>query len=409
MKKLISKILLKFKSIIESLVFFLIKKNYLNFAYLISKLFKYFFLREIFVRKQINYNNINELLSLIKKEKVLKLKNTSNFNLIGKKILFLGLNKYNFKSYWLGTAKNLRAKVHFYPTDNVSYIKESQNNFKVLNKFELNLNNKIKQIKPDLIFMDINYLGNKNTINQKILQNIKKSKSHKPKIVGWIGDIYSNAALEIVKYWSKYVDFIIYSEPLAKKYINKTSISNFKFINFCVNEKSFYFQKKKRLLFFSGTGSISRYPFLIAVIKKYFYNNKILILFHNKYNNLSISLSKYQKNIRQSQSTINFTCRNIPHLRVFVGRAFEAIASKSLLIEEKNNSIYKLLRPYRDFIPFDSVKELLIAIDFVKRYPKLTLQISNNAYNHYQNKYHSKFFWKKLFFLISLKKNNLNY
>ena len=120
-------------------------------------------------------------------------------------------------------------------------------------------------------------------------------------------------------------------------------------------------------------------------------------------------MSKYQKNIRQSQSTINFTCRNIPHLRVFAGRAFEAIASKSLLIEEKNNSIYKLLRPYRDFIPFDSVKELLIAIDFVKRYPKLTLQISNNAYNHYQNKYHSKFFWKKLFFLISLKKNNLNY
>ena len=62
-------------------------------------------------------------------------------------------------------------------------------------------------------------------------------------------------------------------------------------------------------------------------------------------------------------------------MRVLAGRAFEAIASKALLIEEKNESITKLFKPYRDFIPFDSVKELLIAINFAKRYPNLTKQL----------------------------------
>lgn len=402
MKIIITKIILFFKNSIEKLIDYLVKKKQLTVAFYLSKFFRYFFLREYFVKKIINYKDIDDLKSLVKKEKILKLKRKINFNLKGKKIFFLGPKKYNFKNNWVNTAKNLHAKVYFFSTDDVSYIESNQRFLKNIKKFELNLIKKIKLIKPDLIFLDVNYLGNKNTINQNTINKIKSLNISKLKITGWIGDIYSNDAFEIVKYWAKSIDLVIYSEPMAKTIITQpNNIINFKYINYCVNEKLYYPKKKKKLLFFSGTANISRYPYLIKIIKNSVLFRNILVLYQNKYNKLSLTLSQYSKNICQSQSVVNLSSRNIPYLRVLAGRAFEAIASKALLIEEKNESITKLFKPYRDFIPFDSVKELLIAINFAKRYPNLTKQICENAYNNYNNKYHSKYFWKKLFILLN--------
>ena len=70
----------------------------------------------------------------------------------------------------------------------------------------------------------------------------------------------------------------------------------------------------------------------------------ISIFFQNSYKTLSLSLDKYSETIRKSKSVVNLSSRNVPYLRVLAGRAMEAIASKTLLIEEKNESISKLFK-----------------------------------------------------------------
>lgn len=396
MKNIISSLLTKLKHNSESAVFFLIKKNFIFLAFYLSILLRYIFLREFLTLKKKNYNNLVQLVKLIKKneESVKLIKKKRNINLTNKRIFFLGPKKYNFKNSWVETAKNLKANVYFIPTDEVSYTTLKSGS---INNFEIELVKNIKLYRPDLIFMDVNYMGNNNTINIKLIKKIKNMTRRNIKIVGWIGDIYSMSSLDIVKYWIRCLDLVIYSEPNANKILPIKSIKKLKYINFCVNEKIFFPEKKNNLCFFSGSGNTSRYPYLIKLLKNSYKKKGYKIFFQNSYKTLSLSLDKYSETIRKSKSVVNLSSRNVPYLRVLAGRAMEAIASKTLLIEEKNESISKLFKPYRDFIPFDSLHELSIAIKFVKHHPKLVNKICDNAYNQYFNKYNSKYFWARVY------------
>ena len=110
----------------------------------------------------------------------------------------------------------------------------------------------------------------------------------------------------------------------------------------------------------------------------------------------------YSRLLRESRAVLNLSARPAPNVRAVTGRVKEAIASKSLLIEEKNDSITNIFIPYVHFIPFDSKKELAIAIDFSVTCGELVDKITEAAYRKYWREHSSKIVWGRILRLCNV-------
>ena len=84
------------------------------------------------------------------------------------------------------TAKDTGLNVDTFYADRISYLPSDASNLEMMSQEGRKLLCKVKEFRPQLIFLDINYLGNQNTINFNLIQEIKNI--HNCKIVGFIGD-----------------------------------------------------------------------------------------------------------------------------------------------------------------------------------------------------------------------------
>lgn len=396
------KIYLYFTYLIEKLIFYLIKKKFYITSLVLSRTLSLIFLRKFIVNK--NYSSVEELLAKVKSINFNK-KHTIKKPLKFKKnikILFLIPNSGggDVENIFVDTAKNYRMKTDIFYTENISYKNLEEENSLNLNIAKKQIIKKIEILKPNLIFMDCNFMGNRNTIDKHFIKLIKKK--YKLKVVGFIGDFYSTGALQISKYWSNAINCIFHLEPCYKNFIaNKKIPRNMFFLPYFLNDKDFKYQKKKYDIFFSGIGNVVRLPYLIFVnyIEKELFNKK-KIFFHNidkyKKNELSVSRKKYKDYLTSSKIVLNLSARKARGVRILTGRSIQAIASKSLALDEENKSMKVLYTPFRHYIPFNSIKELSIALRFIKEYPKLVDCIIEESFTYYCNNYRSDFGWKKI-------------
>ena len=392
----------------EKFIFYLIKKKLYRIGLFFSHILSAVVLRKFVINK--NYNSVKELFSKVKNinfnknytiKKPLKFKKRI-------KILFLLPNSGggDVKNIFVDTAKNYGMKTDIFYTENVSYKNLESENLLNLNIAKKEIIKKIEKLRPNLIFMDCNFMGNRNTINKEYRKLIKKK--YKIKIVGFIGDFYSIGALKISNYWSNALSCLFHLEPCFKNFIsNKKKPKNLFFLPYFLNEKSFRYQKKKYDLFFSGIGNIPRFPYLIFLKyleKKLFTNKKISFHDSEEYskNKLSISRKKYEYYLTSSKIVLNLSSRKVARVRILTGRSIQAIASKSLALDEVNDSMKALYTPFKHYIPFDSIRELSIALQFIKEHPDLVNCIIEESYVHYCNNYRSDFGWKKILNLCNL-------
>jgi hypothetical protein len=126
----------------------------------------------------------------------------------------------------------------------------------------------------------------------------------------------------------------------------------------------------------------------------------------HKYNDLYIEdLNKNEKSLKKMMDfykkfknfnlSLNFSSRNKVD-RLVVGRVFESIAHRHVLLEEKNPSIDLFLLEYLNFIPINNVNEVLLINDFFIKNQNIFKQIIKKNI-HLTNKYfNAKFFWDTL-------------
>ena len=100
--------------------------------------------------------------------------------------------------------------------------------------------------------------------------------------------------------------------------------------------------------------------------------------------------------LTSSKVVLNLSARKARGVRILTGRSIQAIASKSLALDEENKSMKALYTPFKHYIPFNSIKELSIALRFIKEYPKLVDCIIKESFTYYCNNYRSDFGWKKI-------------
>ncbi len=107
----------------------------------------------------------------------------------------------------------------------------------------------------------------------------------------------------------------------------------------------------------------------------------------------NLSMFEYGNIIGSSKININFPQHGMGYEQS-KGRVFQTIASKSLLLENANASTRSVLRPNIDYVEFDSKEDLYDKVQYYLKNEEERLEIANNGYKTYLEKYTSEIFWK---------------
>jgi hypothetical protein len=104
---------------------------------------------------------------------------------------------------------------------------------------------------------------------------------------------------------------------------------------------------------------------------------------------------EYARLMRESKISLNFPegpegndqCK---------GRVWEILASKSLLLERKNDAIKNFLKPNIHYVEFENEADLVEKIDYYLKNEKERLYIAKNGHKIYKKKYNSDKFWSRI-------------
>jgi hypothetical protein len=334
-------------------------------------------------------------------------KNIKEQLLSNKRVLFIytenvKLSKNNISgnfTSWINTAKEAGCKTDKFIAEKVSYTpfqthgNDAAARIKTLEVETKKLLHKISQFSPDLIFMDANYSFDEFTINRDTVNSMRSVTS--AKIVGILDDMFSDDSFMVAKLWASFMDIVFFSNIG----ISNRNVKNIIYVKYPVDPYAFYPAKKKKdTLFFSGIGNIPRYLY-IFIAKRYCQVNLIphYIQAHNREKKFCLSKARFEKYVRESNAVLEATARSSV-IRPTGGRTHTAIACKTLLIMEKSEYVHGMLAPFVHYIPYDTKKELEIAIQFSIDSKELVNKITNNSFDFYQKYYNADKIWQQIFY-----------
>jgi hypothetical protein len=108
-----------------------------------------------------------------------------------------------------------------------------------------------------------------------------------------------------------------------------------------------------------------------------------------------LTASRYAELIRQSKISLNFPggpdgydqCK---------GRVWEVLATKSLLLERKNDAIRNFLTPGEHYVEFENEQDLVEKIQYYLDNEEERCYIAQRGHEIYKEKYNANVFWNKI-------------
>ena len=403
------------RSNIDLLIYFLFRNRVYWLGLPLAIIARKFFLREFFPIKR-SYSSLGELNKIVEdrlgiqsaNEMLNRLKaqgESKPESVLNKKVFFIySPNIKNSKKNisgnftdWINSAKYAGCKIGRFDASKISgFFSNSEasesDHKKILEGETKKLLIKISKFKPDLIFIDTNYVCSYRTINSDTIRQIRLITS--AKIAGIADDMCTDDAFKSLALWASFIDICFFSPP---GWSNR-AVRNIFFVPYTIDPYRFYpAKKKKKNVFFSGVGNLPRYGYLFAA-KKYCIKNNInhYIEIHKREKKLSLPTIKFDQYIRESNAVVELTARS-SKVRPTGGRTFNSLACKTLIIMEKTKQVDILLEPIIHYIPYDTKKELEIAIQFSNESTKLANKITNNSYELYSRVLHGNKVWAQIF------------
>ena len=323
------------------------------------------------------------------------------------KILFLFPQYiYNSKEYiectykrlWFDTAIDagfINCRIFY--TDRISYSYPCEGDRK--DDMAL-LQKNIEEFFPDIIFADINFQESNSGLSPQFFNYLKIAFSLK--IIGFIGDAWGDSGKNLMQHWSPAVDLLLYAAPPEDGHrLLVSELDNAMLIPLCLSSSNFYNEKPKKIdVYFSGSISWGLrsfwLPFLRQTVRKR--GLKAVVNSHDRKANVALNHDTYEKYTRTSKVVVNFSSRSYKSnpTKALTGRAWQAIASGALLLEEDNEPIKYYFKPYVHYVPFKTVPDLQFLINFFVENDEYRDLISEAGFEYYKEHYDSRKTWFRI-------------
>ena len=108
-----------------------------------------------------------------------------------------------------------------------------------------------------------------------------------------------------------------------------------------------------------------------------------------------LSASRYAEIMRHSKISLNFP-EGPEGYDQCKGRVWEILATKSLLLERKNNAIKNFLTPNVHYVEFENEQDLVEKIQYYLDNEKERSYIAQKGYDVYKEKYNATTFWNTI-------------
>ncbi len=256
------------------------------------------------------------------------------------------------------------------------------------------LDQALDQFKPDIIMLDGNFLPTNSTLNPSWLQAVRKE--YGCQIVTVIGDCY-DAAADYYGAWAEASDIMLTfnletTHPQFSGHRNK----NFLACGLPFDEEVFSSSESEKEIdmVFIGSNTRGRGDFLEMLRA---YSVPIEAILHNRLATNAPNLSTYANFLRKGRITYNTgRVESSSSFSVLTGRCFEAILSKTVLLEEVGSALDDYFIPFIHYVPFSNSSQLIMFSQFLCANHDYRQRIADQAYAWHQQRYTSRRFWDAL-------------
>lgn len=103
----------------------------------------------------------------------------------------------------------------------------------------------------------------------------------------------------------------------------------------------------------------------------------------------------YARLLARSRGVLNVSCHGYG-VHLITGRVWEAVAAGSLLVEQDNPATAMVFAPYRHYLPWTTVEDIVQIARFIDRRPDLAARIADEAHAWARRYYNGDRFWAAL-------------
>ena len=100
----------------------------------------------------------------------------------------------------------------------------------------------------------------------------------------------------------------------------------------------------------------------------------------------------YARLLNRSRAVLNISCHG-PGIYLVTGRVWETIAAGALLVEQDNPATARFFTPYRHYLPWETVADLVQIGRFVQKRPDQAARIADEAHAWAEQHYNGRRFW----------------
>lgn len=299
----------------------------------------------------------------------------------------------DIKDHLCESARNAGLQVNHFFGDNILYPHLGLDPAKAMSDLVM-LRAQIHTMRPDVIVFDANFMGQEVGINFNYLSRLKEETG--ARLIGFMGDVWGTHWIEIANYWGPVADLIMYIVPDGP-FVKASSFNNNMLSSpYPVNTRNFFPDPVKNFdLSFFGSHAYLR-PFWLAHALRAAarLGLKINVREHQRTSDCP-NVAEYAEILRRSHMVLNFSSRG-EGTKIITGRAWQALNSGSLLLEEENDQTKYYFEPFIHYVPFENAAQLERLVEFFYKNPDQAAIIGQSASAFCTEHYGAAAIWSRI-------------